>query len=347
MALSENERHIFLFNLHVEMVPKEVPDEEALTIPLLLETLQRLFKEGKASRRIGERIPDDDEKASKDEDKKEKDEDEDKENPNVIFIKSIEIADDGTATLLLHHGDAQAPDPALINIQTGDVRTAGKKKNEGSAHAAHLVISTKKHVSVTGQCRAQLERVPNLGRTTVMRFLNILLREDARERHLEYTDKKTKKQHRFHPKLISQEQLSAALKADIEEGRLHKIELIRRKHVPGFDESDRVVPEVQRIVHKVVNVPKGEAAWDLLEKVRNWARAKNFDEVQVRFTKESTDQQLSPRLATDIADAADAVYVRLEVLGNFPEPLAQCPKKIVPELRKRMMKLFEKKDLWR
>ena len=81
------------------------------------------------------------------------------------------IEDDGIVTILFHHGDARATDPALMEIDSGDVRTAGKQPNEVVAYAAHLMISTQKYVSATGQCRALLERVPNLGRGTVMAFL--------------------------------------------------------------------------------------------------------------------------------------------------------------------------------
>ena len=186
------------------------------------------------------------------------------------------------------------------------------------------MISTHKHLSKSGQSRALLERVPNLGRSTVIAFINRLLRIRAKAENMEYKDKKTKRGRRFHPKLNAQQQLSHRLKTDLAAGKLSHIEFVTRHVQGGLEEPNVIVPVTQTISHKIVNSPTGQRAFDLLERAKAFARMHNFEEMQIRFRQTDTDQHLSPRFATDIADAKDAVYSRYEVLRTFRKPLAVC-----------------------
>lgn len=334
MPLGEYERQVLPFNLHVEMIPEDAP---VRTMSDVMAMLQTIYDDGEARMLIGEHIADEDEDA----------EAEPEEGDNAILIREMKIDKDGVATILLHHGDADAADPALMQIRSGRIRNAGKKEDEGVAHAAHLLISAEKHQSASGQSRALLERVPNLGRSTVIAFLNRLLRLRAKKDQLEFPDKKTKRSKRYHPKLVSLQQLSPHLKADLEAGKLSSIEFVTRHVVGGFEEKNLVVPVTRTIVHKVVNAPTGQRAFDLIERAKVWAKGHNFEEMQVHFRKTSTEQYLSPRFATDLADAKDAVYSRFEVVADFRSPLAQCPTAIVNELRGKMLGLFTSRELWR
>ena len=214
------------------------------------------------------------------------------------------------------------------------------------AYAAHLLISTKKHVSPTGQCRALLERVPNLGRGTVTAFLNRLLRKHAADDELRYEDPKTKREKRCHPKLVALQQLSHRLKTDLQDGKLSRIDFVTRKKVAGFEEKNRVIPINQILVHKVVNAPTGNAALELLKRAKLWGKRNNYEEMQIRFRGDDR-RSASPRFATDLADAEDAVYSRLEPLTGFKEPLEQCPKETVVALIDKMLALFAVGRLWK
>jgi hypothetical protein len=323
MPLSEYERQVLPFNLHVEMVPE---DADAKTMAEVMSLLQAIYDDGEAYVLIGEHLAD----------TEDEEDTEPAEGDNAILIREMKIDRDGIATILLHHGDADAADPALMQIKSGKIRNAGKKEDEGVAHAAHLLISTEKHISVSGQSRALLERVPNLGRSTVIAFLNRLLRLRAKRDHMEFKDKSTKRPKRCHPKLVSQQQLSPHLRADLEEGKLSSIELVTRHVTDGFEEQNLIVPVTRTIVHKVVNAPTGKRAFDLIERAKTWAKRHHFEEMQLHFRKTTTAQYLSPRFATDLADAKDAVYSRFEVISEFRSPLAQCPTAIVNELRAKM-----------
>ena len=163
MVLGEFERQALLFNLHVEIVPDEASDHAGeMTTAEAVSILYDIYRSGEATMRISEYVGEPDEDDAE--------EGENSLGQNVILIRDMSIDKNGMATILLQHGDAQAADPALMKIRTGAVRTAGKTDDEVVAYAGHLIISTDRHISNTGQCRALLERVPNLGRSSVVAF---------------------------------------------------------------------------------------------------------------------------------------------------------------------------------
>ena len=67
--------------------------------------------------------------------------------------------------------------------------------------------------------------------------------------------------------------------------------------------------------------------------------------MQIRF-RNVDRRSASPRFATDLADAEDAVYSRLEPLSGFETPLEQCPKDIVEVVTNKMLALFSMRRLW-
>lgn len=198
MPVSERERQVLLFNLRVLSVPEQ---PEPPSMGEILTTLRDVFVSGKAVMKVGELV-------SEEGPDEEKTEEAAQEGENLILIKDIHLDAAGYVTMLLHHGDASAADPALIQFASRNVRRAGKKRGEGVAHAAHLIVSTTENITVKGDCRALLERVPNLGRSTVMGFLNRLLRKHAQENTLTFEEKDTHKVKRYHPKLAYFNQLS-------------------------------------------------------------------------------------------------------------------------------------------
>lgn len=90
-----------------------------------------------------------------------------------LSIQKADWADDGIVTLLLHHGDAIAADPAFKDIQTGAVRPAGKKDSEALAHAAHFLIAcSARRRTRLRQWRALLEKAPNISRSAAIIFFS-------------------------------------------------------------------------------------------------------------------------------------------------------------------------------
>lgn len=308
------------------MVPEEAPP---ITTADALGMISAAYKADRALMRVGDYIPDE--------------EIELEEGGNLILVRSMR-AEDQARHLLLHHGDANAADPALMEFKSGDVRKAGKLPGEGVAHASHLAISLLEDSKK--QVRAALERVPNLGRGTVTAFLNRILREEAKRQKMSFKDKETKKDKRCHPKLRAQQQMSHQLRNDLEKGKLSRVEFVSRDVVGGFEEPDQVIPVVKSIVHKIVSAPTGHAAFDLIQRMKDFARKHNYEEMQIRFRRTDSDQNLSPRFSTEVSDAMDTIYSRFELV-RFEKALEQCPKEIVPAMVRELTRLLEDSKLWK
>jgi hypothetical protein len=78
-----------------------------------------------------------------------------------------------------------------------------------------------------------------------------------------------------------------------------------------------------------------------------WARHNNYEEMQIRFRGVIDRRSASPRFATSLQDAEDAVYSRLEPLPLFKDPLLQCPEKVVQAVQKKMLALLSVAELWK
>ena len=127
MPLGEYERQVLPFNLHVEVIPDEAPER---TMSDVMAMLQRIYDDGEALMFIGEHLPEDDDE----------DDPEPVDGDNAIFIREMKIDRDGIATILLHHGDDYSAVHGPQQIRSGKICNAGKKDDEGVAHAAHLII---------------------------------------------------------------------------------------------------------------------------------------------------------------------------------------------------------------
>ena len=51
-------------------------------------------------------------------------------------------------------------------------------------------------------------------------------------------------------------------------------------------------------------------------------------------------------MSTELEDAEDAVYARLEPIRDFTDRLQQCPDRIVGEVQEKMRALFSNEVLW-
>lgn len=341
LPLSKYERSIMLFGVHVTLVPEEANSEYVLSLTECLAIIQEAWKAGRAQMSVGEYVDDSDTNSSEENGARDR--------VNILSIKDMVWEDDGAVAILFDHGDASAADPAIKDFGTMETQTVLIKENQGLAHAAHLLISTEDHVSSTGRARALLERVPNLGRSVALTFLNRILREEAAARNIEFRDPDTKKMKKCHPKFIMHNQLSDQLKEDLKSGRLNKVAFVSRKIPDTFEEHGRVVPKQRIVTCSIVNPPTGEGVRSFVERLKLWGKNNDFEEMHLQFTKDKEikgKQHLSARLATDLDEAEDAVYSKLEPLQGFAH-LEQSPEAVVIELKDRMKNLFAKEGLWK
>jgi hypothetical protein len=345
MSLNQFDRTVLLFNLHVEMVPKGAEPQPLITMQRAMQMIVEAWRAGDAKMRVGDRIeePGDDGR----EEGGPAEGAQPTEKPNLLQIKDVDWTDDGIVTILLSHGDARAADPALLNFSTNKLRTAGKTDADGLAHAAHLVITTEKPLlTKSGQSRALLKRTPNVGRSLIVSFFNLLLRGEAAKHRLSFKDVDNKNK-RCHPKLVSHSQPSHEFRDDIINGKLTGVEFITRHVGPGLDGRDGVEPETKTLKYKLRKPPTGIAALDLVVELTEWARKNNFDKIQINFVSAHTRKPESARFRTDIEDARELIYSKSEPIGDFSHRLVQHPQAIVPEIQVKMAELLHKEVAWR
>ncbi len=329
MALSAHERQIMLMNLKVAMIPPEAP---RWSVEDFFSAVQKIYAESGAAMSIGEAAPSEDEDLPND-------------GANLIRIADIRPGTDGTLTILLHHGDAAASDPAFMNMGSGKVRPAGKGDDDALAHAGHLVIAGSAGRPKTAPVRALLERVPSLGRLTTLRFLNAIVRRTCQDSGLSFVSPETGRAMKYHPRIDATQPLSANLKRDLTGGRLSRIELIKPAD-EGFDENDLIHPTTVRLTHIVDRKLSKALNLDIFGRLRRWGRDHGYEDIQLQFRKGTDNKQHSPRFSTEHADAEDTVYARLEPIGQFSGPMGQCPETIVDEIQSKMHALLLRQNLW-
>lgn len=227
VALSAFERQVLLLNLQLKMVPKEAP---VLTVMQFFSAVQKIYAAGQAGMLVGDHVDEDaEESESTDE--------------NLLTIEDYRKGTDGTQTFLFHHGDARAADPRFKSRTTAAVRSAGKLPDETVSHAAHLVLGAP--VATTAKppntIRAVLERVPGLGRASILSYLNRLVRLSFAESDFRFTAENGKRL-RCHPRLESSQPASANMKEDLAAGRLSRIEFIKTEVFRGWTKRASCVP---------------------------------------------------------------------------------------------------------
>ena len=326
MALSQHERQVLLLNLGIEMIPDEAPP---WTVRDFFDCVKQTYDSKVAATYVGDTVNEDGEVTG---------------GGNPLSIADLRLGTDGTLTLLFHHGDKRAPDPALMHIPTRKVRTAGKGEDDGLAHGAHLVVSNSSGApgSLTP---ALLERVPNLGRSMVIGFVNTMVRRVCQARGDSFVDPDNGKQYKCYPRLTLTLPASATVKDDLQHGRISRIEFVKHDIVDGLDEAGVIRPITMRLVHEVDGkVPVSEML-NLFRRSQVWGKEHGYQEMQIRYTRNGKPN--SPRFSIEVADAEDAVYGRHEEINGFSENLLQCPEAVVDEVLTKMHTLFSKPSLWK
>lgn len=340
---SEKERQALVFNTQITAVPDEAPIH---SMGEIVAALQDIFGRGDAVQYLTTRQAETEDEG----------EDNQEEAPpmedvrGVLFIGEINVQADGTTTVLVKAGDPEGTRPAFINIRTGDTRIVQRQEGESNGYAAHLIIGPPRSGrNQIGVHRCALERMPHLGRTVVFNFLNRLIRKHFKKDDMmvfDHPESRTLRQ--YYPKLDTYAQLSHRLRDDISEGKLSHIEFISRRADDQADEAiqieiDRYTLKVKPTRHPI----NQEDSLGYLNRVKRWGLNKGFEEMQLFFKKIDNRPGFSPRFTTELDDAADALYSRLEALTGFSDPLPQCPSEIHRELEAELLQVVSNPQLWR
>lgn len=236
----------------------------------------------------------------------------------AIRIRDIEI-DRANEILfvLFNYADKNATDPVFENLETGDLRTEPKLDGEGVAVSAHMAIDLRPSEVGMPSYRALLEDAPGIGRSKIEPFLTYLYRMGHRIQW-EAPDGSVKN---CRPLFDITGRASDTLRNDLREGRLSMIELVQhRPEGDGFDEEGAVIEEVRTIKLSVAPNSVGDAAMELINRVRGRGQAMGYPNMKIRWTH---GRQKSAEFGTAREDAGDVlVYKTTKITSE--DPLSQC-----------------------
>lgn len=315
MSSYKNERAVFLVNAKTTMVPSDAPH-----VPLrdALATIERLHSESRAFASLTDSdtvsnvtvgMTPEQAKAT-----------------NADLSDVVYIADfrkvQGKTVILVTRGDGNIASPAFVNRVERAVRIAKPKRDELVGHSCHVLFDDK--ARALGEHRAAIEKVPNVSRTLVTRFLNALLRTDAERNGAAFL--RSQRTISCYPRIDFALQPSASLEADIKAGRVHTIELISRREGFGGPDGGVIIKRSKRNLALAIDYeghPERLIEW-IKKKLPAIAHEKHYDEVQINITGLEGKRSASPTFAITRLEAAETVYARTAIVNGFEKPLEQC-----------------------
>ena len=271
----------------------------------------------------------------------------------LLYLSDVKIdPDERYAVLLFNYGDKDTPNPAFAHFGTHDIREVTKRDNEGVAYSAHLIIDLEPKDLNPHMHKATFEKVPMINRGVVLAFLNRLLRRIAKDnvREFQFADPETNKVRSFRPKLNLDLEPHQTLRDSIVSGRgeLAYIELIDRQfEQDDFDEEGYTKVQSRRMVLKVEHHKLGDRALALIQRIKRKAADEGYGQLYVKYHRGDTDREEAAHIPTDVDEASDVLFARLEIISGFDEPLKQCVAEIVPAIEKKMVELLRTEALWR
>lgn len=263
---------------------------------------------------------------------------------NALILRDLSVESDGSLVLFFQASDADGTNPAFLKPTTGKIRIVEPEAGEANAYSAHMVIGPMRR---QGVYRAALERMPSLSRSAVIRFLNKLIRIaiEAEKHQWVFVDPE-RNERTYRPRLDSTLQMSRQLSDDLNENVISAIELVGEQIEKEFDEFDQVKAVRRRLLLKVVSDKTGGNAIDWLNRFLLQAKALKYDRMDIKLKKIVSGQLSSARLATDLENAAEAVYARNEIINGFDQELEQCWASIHEQTLIKIKALLQSDSLW-
>lgn len=227
-------------------------------------------------------------------------------------VKTVKLAGGGNAVaLLLCLGDRDKADPGFTNFVTGKVRIPPRGKDEAGGLSVHAVIALQPTSRGGHLYRMVYEDLPGFGRTLIQGFLRHEFKEIAEEQGLTFRREGSKEPLKTRPMVEISGHASNRLKDSLRQGRLLHIELINyREQDLGFDEA-KYLSSVRRDMSLSVakELPQGDAL-TFIEKVKEYAKANEYESMRVRWKEAGAAKPNSAKLDTARKDAGEALFVK-------------------------------------
>ena len=261
-----------------------------------------------------------------------------REHGNIIYrVGDVEIDNnERVARLLIRKSDINAPDAAYSNVETGEIRFAPKRENEGGDTAAHLLISLTQEQGSPHVYLCMLEAMTGISHRHVQPLLNTLIRyacgqdsqrftypDPAGGRHRDGREKR----HSFKPKIELRGHTSDDLARDIERGRVNNLELVADRAQAQFGGDQYLREDTYSLSVKVDrNLPTQNRLGRLIQAM--CSRREHFGTGRIRFRDENEKMHT---VAYDLQTGApeQQMYIKSFVIDNINPPMALSSDSIV------------------
>ena len=203
----------------------------------------------------------------------------------------------GYITFLIQHGDKNAADGGIVNLDTGVMRHVRKGEGEGMGACGHFVVMTTETATGSQTFPAALETIPGISRSVVERLLNSELKR-ACEGQLFYRGGKGEdKPLRPIGELLGRP--SDTLVQAIKGGKLENISLVSREVVSDLDEAQYIREAEKTLRYAVGSDALGDRAMDVVRGLFNKAKEDDVRAMRVRFREGGRSQTVELDLEAD------------------------------------------------
>lgn len=267
----------------------------------------------------------------------------------IVEAEIVQKPGGGQALALLFvFADPDAADPANMHLHTREVRRFAKQAGEGRAVSAHVLIDLQPRVFGGSIFRVLLENAERLGKTRVRselqrEFKQVFADKEITVENVDGDDVSAT------PKIDMSAVAGDRLRQGVANGTLKEVRLIDARAIDRDFDAPEPVQVRRREMTLKVEVPLGQRVEDVLEAIKPWARANDFQEMYVRWVpaiEGDADAVRPPReaerakinLAQD--DIGETLYARKEFIA-LETPLGDLCDELSDDLVGAMVEMLE------
>jgi len=262
---------------------------------------------------------------------------------NENLYVSAWVPDGNLIKILINKSDKTLSDPVFTSPEEKKRRVVEKEKNEGQDFSVHVVIKLPE--ADTLDALMLIEHCPGLSANTVVRLFDQILIDAKKiaptsfeQNHPDgsFDDSGNPKKLKRTFKCEIQGHISDELRNDIDNGKIHHIELISEKEqFTPFDDIGYIREKCKTLV---LDVDDGKPVFKKFGKIADILKKKKDDYSKARI-KFKTQAGIERHVELDTAQCLAEAYVRKERLDNFSIDLDSSYEKFCDEIMTEMKKL--------
>lgn len=230
--------------------------------------------------------------------------------------------EDSIICILVNKSDKTLSDPVFTNPTKSKRRTAEKQEDEGQDFSSHIVVKLPSDDLLPAT--VLIEHCPGLGIHVVERLFNQLLHDaktyspsDFKQNHPDGAlgDDGKQKQYNVAFKCDFAGHISDELKHDLNNGKIHSVELITEKERhSNLDEHGYLVEKCKTLELTVVD--ENRTLKDIYTYLKSYfaTRKADYSRARIRFKSSSGIERT---IEMETSDASALGYVKRDILNGF------------------------------